>query len=928
MSAPEREVWLAQLQAEAPELAGDLANLLSEHGRLEGSSFLDASPSAGPALAGHRIGAYRLVRPIGQGGMGSVWLARRDDGRFEGTAAVKLLNLALIGHESERRFAREGQILARLNHSGIARLLDAGVLPIGVPYLVLEYIEGQRVDEACDARALGVPARVEVFREILAAVAHAHGQLIVHRDLKPSNVLIDEQSRVKLLDFGIAKLLEADLAGDPTALTREGGRVLTPAYAAPEQLLGHTITTATDVYALGVLLFLLLAGHHPSGAGEGPPHALMRSVLEDEAPRLVDAFSNLNSPRQVELARRRGTTPDKLKRLLHGDIDVIVARALRKNPLERYPSIAALDDDLRRYLTHRPIAARRAQWWYRTAKLARRNPIAVALGALAGLSLALGLVGVSVQARRATRQAELAEAQRVRADEEATKALMQRDFALRQLSLSEAVNDLNHFLLSDAAPNGKPFTVGDLLARAERIVARQYGGAGLELENRVELMVGIGRSYAVQDDIESARRVLERAYRESRAVTGHATRAKVACALANAISVAGEMERAERLLAEADTELTDEPQLTHARHFCLRMGRRIAHERGAFDVALQRVEAARKLLDEAGYSSPLQRLRTFMDLGEGYRATGRYAEADAAFRTASEQLRAFEREDTETASTLLNNWALVVLALGRPRQAEQFLRRAIDIESAQSGVESISPMLLLNMARPLLELGTLEEAARHAERALGLARQKGHDVVVLQALLLLTAIHRERGELHRATAALAQAEQQARQTVPSGHVAFAALASERSLLAAEQGERALAETAADEAIAIVEAARQPGEMLPRFLLRRVTSRLGVGDLARAEADARRSLELELAIAPPGARSVKLGRAYLALAHVLHRRGDIDNARSLARLAKEHFTATLGAEHVQSRSAASLEAVLDASDAREPLEYPAASVFRP
>src|SRR5688500_8620252 len=252
MAPGEREAWLASLRVAEPDVALDVEALLVEHrvlsdeGFLESSAFLDALASP---LAGLTVGGYTLESPIGQGGMGTVWRAVRTDGRFEGQAAVKLLNVALIGRTGEERFRREGSILARLTHPHIGRLIDAGVSGTGQPYLLLEYIDGRHIDRYCDEQRLGVEERLRLFLDVQSAVAHAHANLIVHRDLKPSNVLVTTDGQVKLLDFGIAKLLDADDAA-ASRLTVDGGRALTPKYAAPEQVTGAAITTATDVYAL------------------------------------------------------------------------------------------------------------------------------------------------------------------------------------------------------------------------------------------------------------------------------------------------------------------------------------------------------------------------------------------------------------------------------------------------------------------------------------------------------------------------------------------------------------------------------------------------------------------------------------------------------------------------------------------------------
>src|SRR5262245_42124916 len=250
LPAQDQAAFLASLRLDNPETAADVEALLDEHRRLSAEGFLDAAPPIKPlepALAGVRIGAYTLDSPIGHGGMGSVWLASRSDGRYEGRAALKLLNAALVGRGGEERFKREGTILARLTHPHIARLIDAGVSRTGQAYLVLEHIDGRHIDRYCDDERLGIDDRIRLFLDVLAAVAHAHANLIVHRDVKPSNVLVTSDGHAKLLDFSIAKLIED--AGQPpaTLLTHEAGSALTPKYAAPEQVNGGQITTATDV---------------------------------------------------------------------------------------------------------------------------------------------------------------------------------------------------------------------------------------------------------------------------------------------------------------------------------------------------------------------------------------------------------------------------------------------------------------------------------------------------------------------------------------------------------------------------------------------------------------------------------------------------------------------------------------------------------
>ncbi len=407
MAEDERGAWLSSLGERDPALAAQLAALLSEHRVLAQEGFLENRRLALPnptGLAGQTLGPYTLISQIGQGGMGSVWLARRSDGRFERQAAVKFVNIALAGRATEERFKREGSILGRLTHPHIADLLDAGVSSDGQPYLILEYVDGEAIDRYCDEHKLDIDARVRLFLDVLAAVAHAHANLIVHRDIKPSNVLVTTSGEVKLLDFGIAKLLEDEgSSAAATQLTLEGGGALTPQFAAPEQVTGGAVTTATDVYALGVLLYLLLTGQHPAGPGPHSPARLVKAITETEPLRPSDTTSSANAE---SIAEKRATTADKLQRQLRGDLDTIVAKALKKNPQERYSSVTGFADDLHRYLKHEPISARPDALAYRTAKFLRRNRTVVTLTA-AAVVLVIGSLSTGLYV--ANRQRKIAE---------------------------------------------------------------------------------------------------------------------------------------------------------------------------------------------------------------------------------------------------------------------------------------------------------------------------------------------------------------------------------------------------------------------------------------------------------------------------------------------------------------------------------------
>ncbi len=377
-----RSRWLENLGPEYSKVLPALRQLLATEASA-GDDFLKTLPkfSEPPESAPHGfepgtvLGPYRLIRELGQGGMGIVWLAERADGEVKRPVALKLPIVSLHRRTLADRFARERDILAQLAHPGIARLYDAGITAQGQPYLALEYVEGEKITAYCDQHKLGLKPRLQLFLQVLRAVQYAHTNLIVHRDLKPANILVTVDGQVRLLDFGIAKLLTKGEANE-TELTREGGRALTPDYASPEQITGSTITTATDIYSLGVVLYELLTGTRPYKLKRDTPSGLEDAILEAEPIR----------PSQAAV-------PQRLSRSLKGDLDLIVLKALNKQASERYASADAFAQDIERYLTGEAVLAQPESAWYRTRKFVLRNKLAVGAAAaiIAALSIGLGV---------------------------------------------------------------------------------------------------------------------------------------------------------------------------------------------------------------------------------------------------------------------------------------------------------------------------------------------------------------------------------------------------------------------------------------------------------------------------------------------------------------------------------------------------------
>ncbi len=383
----ERTKWLAALTSQDAAFKPRLLSLLAQPASIHDGAFLDTIPKLDFAATeafeetldrgGATVGPYRLLRHIGEGGMGTVWLAERADGMVRRPVALKLPRRAWLHASLAERMARERDILAALAHPHIARLYDAGVTATGRPYLALEYIEGRPLDVYCRDQRLDVPARLGIFLQVVDAVAYAHGKLVVHRDLKPSNILVTAEGQVHLLDFGIAKLLD-DGAADQTMLTEIAGRPHTPAYASPEQIAGEPLSVATDVYSLGVVLYELLAGTRPGQVERDAPRPLRSTLARTDVIPPSDAAGE-----------------PALRKALRGDLDTIVLKALKESPEERYPTANAFGDDLRRCLSGRPVAARPDGTWYRLSKFARRHALAVGAAVVALLAVLTG-AGVAV----------------------------------------------------------------------------------------------------------------------------------------------------------------------------------------------------------------------------------------------------------------------------------------------------------------------------------------------------------------------------------------------------------------------------------------------------------------------------------------------------------------------------------------------------
>lgn len=472
----ERQAFLEAACRHDAHLHAEVASLLEAYASADAADALE-SPFADahrtiPSLAGRRLGPYRLLHVIGQGGMGAVYVAERADGQFDQRVAVKLVPPHLATPELLRRFRSERQILAHLDHPHIARLYDGGVTDEGIPYLVMEYVEGIPVTAYCERHHLSTDQRLRLFRTICDAVAYAHRNLVVHRDLKPSNILVRDDGQVKLLDFGIAKLLNEDEAAARTEL-----RAMTPEYAAPEQILGGTVTTTTDVYQLGVLLYELLTGRRPYDLRERSPREAERVICYQEPERPSEAI--LASP---QAGRHPRAEQEKLRQRLAGDLDTIVLKALQKEPDRRYGSVELLRDDLWRHEHNLPVLARKDTFGYRASRFVRRHRLAVGAASTV-LVLLVAVVALAVHfALTTAAQSEAIRTERDRARTEAAKAEQINIFLQRVLSAADPFQEGRDVRVVDVL-EGAAARIETELAGQPDVAAAVYRTLGITYQN-------------------------------------------------------------------------------------------------------------------------------------------------------------------------------------------------------------------------------------------------------------------------------------------------------------------------------------------------------------------------------------------------------------------------------------------------------------
>jgi serine/threonine-protein kinase len=719
---------VAMLDADEPTHC-ETAALGAAAGALLAQMDSDAQQRESDRWIGTRVGPWRLVRSLGHGGMGSVYLADLADGDFRQQAAIKLVRASWDAGELQRRFRGERRILASLSHPHIARLLDGGETEDAKPYLAMEYVDGQPLCRYCDERQLPIAARLRLFVSICEAVAHAHRNLIVHRDLKPSNILVDANGRVKLLDFGIARLLEDDGHATGTA-----ARLFTPQYAAPEQVRGEAVTTSVDVYALGLMLFELLTGRRPYGQSATTPSAFERAILDEEPTRPSQAALTHDDDTR-DLAHARVLEPNQLSANLRGDLDAIVLKALRKEPQQRYASVEALADDVRRYLDRRPVSARRGNWRYRAGRFLVRHRLAAAMVTLAFAAL---LAGLSV----ALWQARIAREQQAVAQSEADKARAVTQFIVGVFKSADPTSN-----------DGSNPRATELLGHALDDIKAQ---TDLAPGTRAAIQIAMGSAYLSMDD-HAHGIVLMRDARNAGLTTDDANlQVESGIELARALDIGGqttpaleELKRIQPLLAQ---HTTIEPRLRHRFDYVMATMLHNLDRSGEALLYSERVYRESLASDGPGSAEVGHVLEVYAAILDSLH---RNDEAIAITRMNYEASKASKDMPLVRRINLTNAYAYALLTADHAVEAEQPYRESLALEEQLYGKGSLSTdTSLANISVTLRNQGRYVEAAEFAERVLAVRRAhlEPDSAGIARALCSLGETWRRAGDIDKGIA--------------------------------------------------------------------------------------------------------------------------------------------------------------------------------
>jgi eukaryotic-like serine/threonine-protein kinase len=874
----EHDAWLAKLSGQQADVAPTLRALLARHA-VETGTFMSRPatamwPKALDAIAiddesGQIIGPYQLLRPLGAGGMGTVWLARRADASPQRLIAVKL-PLRGWARGVVERLEQERDTLAGLEHPNIARLYDAGITSAGRPYLAMEFVDGVPIDVFVAQYNLTVRDKLGLFQQVASAVAYAHARLVVHRDLKPSNILVTHDGNVRLLDFGAAKLLRDD---DPpsSALTREMGRALSLDYAAPEQIQGESVTVACDVYSLGIVLFELLTGQRPYKLKRHSTAALQAAIVGAEVP-----------PASAVVAVNR-----QLSRELRGDLDNIVAKALKKSPQERYETVSAFADDVRRWLNHEPVSAQRDSAAYRLSKFVRRNRVAVCAGAM---------MLAAVVASATVTTAEMLEAR------------TQRDGARLQAKHAQAQERYANMVMEQFGPGGQPLTREEMTDRSVELLYQQYGNDPRFI---AEALIPIADRYMELGNTDKEMAVLQRAGEIAKRLEDPALIIEVDCYLVETELDKGHLENAEQRMKEAQALLAAYPKAPMRQRIdCMHADAILADAHGDRIASLDRIEAAIALQErddptDRNYRALLSHAQVF------YLYAGRPKDAYAVVEKTLEVLKKTDARNGEAISGSMHNQSLALNQMGEVRAAIDRELEAIAITAGDDPSRPVMAAMAQTLGRMYTRMNHAAEAETWAERALSGAREGGNISSQIVDLATLAEANERAGHVAKASANVAEAAHYL--TSRSDPRERAGVARAQALIALGRKDVGTAQAAA---AAMLDAlgypditkvrASQSSDVLV-LLAGRIA--LEAGDLASASQLASLAFDLSRNLARNPTQSATVGEARLLIARVQCAQGKTEDARAWIRGAADALSAGLAPDHPLAIEAARLEAKL-------------------
>ncbi|MGO9933429.1 MAG: protein kinase domain-containing protein [Steroidobacteraceae bacterium] len=845
----ERAAHLERSCGEDAELRLSVASLLDFDRRRE-DPLLNAIGAAAESLLedhrdrliGTRVGPYRVVSILGHGGMSTVYRGERDDSQYRQTVAIKVLQHAALHPRLRSRLHSERHILATLDHSSIARLIDSGDLEDGTPYLVMEHVDGESIDAYCDSRTLFIRERIELFIAVCAAVHYAHRNLVVHRDIKASNIFVTHDGTPKLLDFGIAKLLAPETLSHTLPVTRLQERILTPENAAPEQVLGRPITTATDIYALGVLLYQLLTGRSPYRLLSYSQLQLERAICMDDPVRpsqmVVSRLKGENEADRSRISDRRGLSPQRLRARLSGDLDAIVAMAMRKEPDRRYPSVEAFADDLQRHLLGQPVRARQGDWRYNSAKFLRRNLFAV-LGAAA---VFVGLVVIAGMTLWQNHRIGLA-----------------RDATAQERDRAQQVSAFLVDVFSQADPfnaQGREVTAKDLLDRgAEKIT----GNTNLQPEVRAQLLESIGLAYRRQGLNERAIPLFEQAVairREERPLNKGVLAVALAD-LARTLADAGHLVSAEGYMQQAIalSQNNDAPSIATA-DILVQYGHFLLNVKSDPELAKKQFTDALVIYRGDPGDQHLAIASTLSALASAAIWSGDYMLSEQYQREALNIFRATVSRNHPDHAVALASLGYILTERGKYAEAEQTLNEALEIERSVFGadnqriasIEADLGALYQREGDPVRAMASTQDALRITTSRLG----GGH---------YLTGYYLDSiADLYLQINNLDAAENHARQAL----AVYAQALPARHLYVAATRQR-----------------------LGEVLLRR-------GQLAPAETEVRAALDIDLSLAGPG--NWRTARTEASLGWILIAENKAAEGEPMLLEAQRKLLTTLGPQH--------------------------------